>query len=89
MKILFLEIPLLVESKLNKNFDVIIFIKSSKSLRLKRYLLNNGDQKLFSLLDSEQIKDSKKMKLCNHIVVNNGSLVVLKKKLSNIIKIYE
>lgn len=88
-KTLFLEIPLLVEGKLNKYFDLTIFIKSSKTQRLKRYLLNGGNQKLFSLLDSEQMKDTKKMKLCNHVVVNNKSLVVLKKKLSNIIKIYE
>lgn len=88
-KILFLEIPLLVENKLNNHFDIIIFIKSSKTLRQKRYLLNGGDKKLFLLLDSKQMKDTKKMKFCDHIVVNNKSLTVLKKKLSNIVKLYE
>ena len=34
-KILFFEIPLLIESKLMKNFDVIIFIKARKRIRLK------------------------------------------------------
>jgi len=29
------------------------------------------------------------MKFCDHIVVNNGSLSVLKKKLRSIINIYE
>ena len=37
----------------------------------------------------DQIKDSKKMKFCDHIVVNNKSLSVLKRKLSNIIYLYE
>ena len=88
-KLLFLEIPLLIESKLTKYFDVLIFIKSKNNLRLKRYILKGGNIHLFSLLDKHQIKDTKKMKFCDHIVVNNKSLSILKKRLSNIIKLYE
>ena len=88
-KYLFFEIPLLIESKLTKYFDIIIFIRSEKKLRLKRYKLKGGDTKLFSLLDSHQLKDTKKIKFCDHVVVNNKSLTVLKNKLSNIIKLYE
>jgi len=88
-KFLFLEIPLLIESRLSKYFDVIIFIKSKKNLRLKRFRLKKRNIKLFSLLDSHQLKDTKKMKLCDHIVVNNKSLTILKKNLLNIIKLYE
>ena len=87
-KILFFEIPLLIESKLKKYFDVVIFIKAKKTLRLKRYLKKKGDPKLFIKLDQHQMKDTKKAKLCDHIVVNNGTLKVLKKKLFNIIKLY-
>ena len=88
-KFLFFEIPLLIESKLIKYFDVVIFIKSKKNLRLKRYKLNGGSANLFSLLDKHQIKDTKKMKFCDYIVVNNSSFSVLKKQLLNIIKKYE
>ena len=88
-KFLFLEIPLLIESKLKKYFDTIIFIKSKKALRLRRYKSRRGNDKLFFLLDKHQLKDTKKMKLCDHIVVNNKSLGVLKKNLLNIIKLYE
>ncbi len=88
-KLLFLEIPLLIESKLTKYFDVIIFIKSNKKLRLKRFKLKKGNAKLFSLLDNHQLKDTKKIKLCDHIVVNNKSLNLLKKNLLNIIQLYE
>jgi len=88
-RFLFFEIPLLIENKLEKYFDVIIFIKSRNNLRLKRYLLKGGSARLFSLLDKHQLKDSKKMKFCDHIVVNNKSLFILKKKLSNIIELYE
>ena len=88
-KLSFLEIPLLIESKLTKYFDVIIFIKSSKKLRLKRFKSKKGNAKLFSLLDNHQLKDTKKMKFCDHIVVNNKSLNLLKKNLLNIIQLYE
>ena len=43
----------------------------------------------FNFLDKQQIKDNIKMKYCDHIVVNNKSLRVLKKNLLNIIKLYE
>ena len=41
-KLLFYEIPLLIESKLMKYFNKIIFIKSKKQHRLKRFKLKNG-----------------------------------------------
>ena len=84
-KFLFCEIPLLIESTLMKYFDKTIFIKSSKKIRLKRYILSGGDKKLFFLLDKKQFKDTKKMAMCDYVVVNNTSLIILKKKLSNII----
>ena len=88
-KFLFFEIPLLIESKLLKHFDIVLFIKSKKSLRLKRYRLKKGNLKLFNFLDRRQINVNKKMKYCDYIVVNNSSLSVLKKNLSNIMKFYE
>ena len=88
-RFLFFEIPLLIESKLQKKFDIIIFIKCSKNLRLKRYLLKGGSAKLFNLLDNLQIKDTIKTKYCKHVIVNNKSLSILKKNLLNIIRLYE
>ena len=87
-KFIFFEIPLLVESKLTKFFDTIIFVKSKETLRRKRYKLKGGNEYFFNLLNNHQLKDVKKTKFCDHIVVNNGSILVLKKKLRNIIKIY-
>ncbi len=87
--LLFFEIPLLIEKNLNKFFDIIIFIQAKKSNRLKRYLLKGGNRGLFDKLNKKQLRDAKKIKFCDYVVVNNGSLNVLKKKLSNIIKFYE
>ena len=46
-KILVLEIPLLIESKLNKYFDKIVFVDAKKKIRLKRYLTINSNKNTF------------------------------------------
>ena len=61
-KILFLEIPLLLESKLNKYFDKLIFIGANKKIRLKRYLKKGGDKKTFNLLEKRQLPSKQKKK---------------------------
>ena len=88
-KILFYEIPLLIESKLMKNFNAIIFIKAKKQIWLKRFQLKYGDKKLFNLLNSKQLTDARKIKFCDYVVVNEKNLSVLKKNLFAIISKYE
>tara|TARA_X000000950_G_scaffold244844_1_gene301247 strand:- start:358 stop:924 length:567 start_codon:yes stop_codon:yes gene_type:complete len=88
-KFLFYEIPLLVESKLMKHFNVIVFIKAKKQLRLERFKSKSGDKNLFTILNNKQMKDKNKIKFCDHIVVNEKNLNILKKKLLVIIKRYE
>ena len=61
-KIIFLEIPLLIENKLNKYFDKLIFIGATKKLRLKRYIKKRGEKKTFDLLDKRQISQTIKKK---------------------------
>ena len=88
-KFTFFEIPLLVESKLMKNFDVIFFIKAKKNLRLKRFLSKGGNRKLFKILNNQQLSDSNKVKFCDHVIVNEKNLNILKSKLLDIFKKYE
>ncbi len=88
-KLIFFEIPLLVESKLIKNFDVIFYIKAKKSLRLKRFISKGGDKKLFNRLNNNQLNDVKKAKSCDHVIVNEKNLKILKKKLLDILKNHE
>ena len=45
-KLLFYEIPLLIESKLMKYFNVIIFIKANKKTRLKRFKMKQAKMKM-------------------------------------------
>ena len=87
-RLLFYEIPLLVESRLMKYFNLIIFVKAKKNLRLKRFKSKNGDKRLFNLLNNKQMTDTQKIKFCDHVVVNEKNLLILKKNLSAIINKY-
>ena len=78
-KILILEIPLLIEKKLNKYFDVIILVDAKKKIRLKRYLKHNGDERTFRILNKKQLSAANKKKFCDVVIKNNSSLAVLKK----------
>ncbi len=88
-KFLFYEIPLLIESKLMKDFSLIIFIKAKKQLRLRRFLSKGGNKGLFNLLNNKQLKDSKKIKYSDYVVVNENDLNILKRNLLAIISKYE
>jgi dephospho-CoA kinase len=71
-----------------KYFDVIIFIKAKKKLRLKRFKSKKGSKELFNIFNNKQMKDKKKIKFCDHVVVNEKKLNILKKKLSDIMNQY-
>ena len=72
-----------------KLFDIIIFIKANKNIRLKRFRRKGGNSKLFKILNQKQLNDETKIKFCDHVVVNEKNLKILKKKLLDIIKLYE
>ena len=88
-KFIFLEIPLLIESNLMNIFDIIFYIKAKKLLRLKRFKLKGGKKSIFNLLNANQLSDAKKAKYCEHIIINDKNIKILKKKLLDIFKRYE
>ena len=88
-KFIFFEIPLLVESRLMKKFDIIFFIKAKRSLRLNRFKKKGGNKFLFNLLNKKQFSEKKKAKYCDHVIVNEKNLNILKKNLLGILKKYE
>ena len=85
-KILIFDIPLLIESKLMKHFDIIVFVSAKKNLRLRRYLNKKGNKKIFTILDKRQIKPSKKIKISNYVIYNNSTLKILKQKIKFLMK---
>jgi len=85
-KIKIFEIPLLIENKLNKYFDLIVNIAEKKELRLRRYLRRGGNKKIFTILDNRQFKNKKKIKNCDYVIYNNKSFKSLKKQVNKLKK---
>ena len=86
-KIVVLDIPLLIENKLNKKNDVLIFIKADKSKiieRLKRR--RNYNKKILENLKQNQTDLKKKKSLANYIVENNFSHNIMRSKIKIIKK---
>ncbi len=85
-KIIIFDIPLLIENKLNKKKDIIIFIQCKKSKVLERLKKRPYFNKnLIRSLNENQIMLSKKRKLAKYVINNNFSINVIKRKI-NIIK---
>ena len=86
-KIVFLDIPLLIENKLNKKNDILVFIKAHNSKiisRLKRR--KNYNKKILENLKQNQTALKKKERLANYIVENNFSYNIMKSKIKLIRK---
>ena len=82
-KIVLLDIPLLIENKLNKKGDILIFIKSKKSKILHRLKKRpNFNLEFIKNLQKNQKILSKKIKLANYIVHNNYPTNIMKKKIN-------
>ena len=88
-KILVLEIPLLIENKLDKYFDKIIFVEAKKNLRLKRYLKHKNKKEIFETLNNRQLSSFIKKKSCDLTINNDYSLSILKKNVNKFMKNYE
>ena len=80
-KMIVLDIPLLIENRLNKKNDIIIFINSKKSKVIDRLKKRpNFNEKLIRSLEENQIIISKKKKLADYVINNNFSAHIMKKK---------
>ena len=81
-KLVILDIPLLIENKLNKKNDVLVFVKSNRNKILERLKKRpNYNKKILKSLSQNQIITSKKLSMANYIIDNNFSLHIMKKKI--------
>ncbi len=78
--IIVLDIPLLVENKLNKKGDVLIFVEAKKKDIKKRLIKrNNYNKKLFDNFRKIQKPLIVKKKLSTYTIKNNFKLITIKK----------
>ena len=86
-KIIILDIPLLLENKINKKNDVLIFVKSKRSEILKR--LKNREsfnKKLLNEFKNIQLPLDYKKKKSTFIIKNNFKKKSVRKDIKNILK---
>jgi dephospho-CoA kinase len=82
-----LDIPLLIENKLHKKKDILIFVKTSNKTIIKRLKnRSNYNKKFISILKSQQLNINKKAKLCNFTIVNNSNKNNVLEQIRNIKK---
>ncbi len=86
-KIVILDIPLLLENKINSKKDVLIFVESKKSDILKRLKKrNNFNQKLFNKFKAIQLSIAYKKKKSQYIIKNNFTKKSVIKAIKDILK---
>ena len=71
-KYVVLDIPLLIENRLNKTEDIIVFINTKRKIikhRLRKR--SNYNEKMINILNSLQLSKKKKINFSNFIIENN------------------
>ena len=86
-KIVILDIPLLLENKINNKKDVLVFVQSKKldvEMRLKKRA--NFNKKLIKKFNEIQLPLYYKKKVSNFIIKNNFTKKSVKKDVESILK---
>ena len=86
-KIVILDIPLLLENKINNKKDILIYVESKKSMIQKQLKKRkNFNQKLLKKFKSIQFPISYKKKKSQFIIKNDFTQKTIKKDTDNILK---
>ena len=86
-KIIILDIPLLLENKINNKKDVLVYVESKKKDIIKRLKKRkNFNQKLFKKFKNIQLPLDYKKNKSHFIIKNNFTKTSIKKSISNILK---
>ena len=86
-KIVILDIPLLLENKINKKKDILVFVQSKKSEILKRLKKRkNFNKKLLKKFKSIQYPTNYKKKKSDYIIKNNFTKKTINNEIKNILK---
>ena len=86
-KFVILDIPLLLENKINKKKDILIFVESKKKEILKRLKKRkNFNQRLMAKLKPIQLPLVYKKKKSHFIIKNNFTNISVKRRIKTILK---
>jgi len=86
-KAIILDIPLLLENKLNQKRDIIVFVQSKKSEIIKRLKKrDNFNLNLYNQFKKIQLPPSYKKKKANYVIKNNFTNKLVKKSVKKILE---
>jgi dephospho-CoA kinase len=86
-KAIILDIPLLLENKLNQKSDIIVFVQSKKNEIIKRLKMrDNFNLNLYNQFKKIQLPLSYKKKKSSYIIKNNFTNKIVKKNVKKILK---
>ena len=86
-KVVILDIPLMLENKINSKKDILVFVESKKSDILKRLKKrDNFNKQLFRKFKNIQLSPNYKKKKSKFIIKNDFSKKTVKRAIRNIIK---
>ena len=86
-RIVILDIPLLLENKINKNNDILVFVQSKQSEILKRLRKRtNFNKKLFNKFRNLQLPLDYKKRKSQFIIRNNFTIKSVRKDIKYILK---
>ena len=86
-KIVILDIPLLLENKINKKKDILVFVESKKSDIFKRLKKrDNFNKQIFKKFQNIQLSPSYKKKKSKFIIKNDFSKKTVKRAIRNILE---
>ncbi len=83
--IVVVEIPLLYEKKLEKNFDICVSVLCSETLRVKRLAERGLSPQEISKRDAFQLPPAEKAKLADIVLFNEGDLDFLNRQADSVI----
>ena len=86
-KFVVLDVPLLLENKLNKKWDILIFVDSKKSDILKKLIKRkNFNKKLFNKFKKIQFSSKYKMKKSHFVIKNDFTKKTIKINIKDILR---
>ena len=86
-KIIILDIPLLLENKINNKKDILVYVQSNRSVILKRLKKRkNFNHKLYKKFKAIQYSSSYKKKKSDFIIKNNFTKKSIINGINNILK---
>ena len=86
-KTVFVEVQLLFEAKLEKEFDIIVLVYADKKTQLERVLKRDGrSEGEVQQIINAQMDMTEKRKLSNYIIENNGDSEMLDLEIEKFIK---